>query len=272
MSRTPVLTAMLWTSVGTATLGCGEVTTPIVDAAALDARPIDAEAVVDGPPPALSYAAGLQMRAECGGVTEAATLTIDNVAGQAVTITSFATTGGFFIKTATPLAIAVGQQLQLVVTPPPAVIGTDRGGAEITGTLTITADVGGELPPVELKSTIVGANLELVDAASQPITAIALDSADASCPPPQTVFIRNQGNADADLFVSGASSFALGGFSPSSTVPAGGMVSHDVTVLSFSACAGSETFTYQATGLVCTDPPALQASFNIAGSSFCFCS
>lgn len=273
MSRTPVLTAMLWTSVGTAALGCGEVSAPIVDAAALDARPIDAEATVDGPPPALSFAAGLQMRAECGGLTEAATLTIDNVAGQAVTITNIATTGGFFVKTATPIAIAVGQQLQLVVTPPAAVVGTDRGGAEIIGTLTITADVGGELPPVELKSTIVGANLDLVDAASQPIAAIALDSPDATCPAPQTVFVRNQGNADANLFVSGASSFGFGGFSPSSTVPAGGMVSQDVTVLSFNGgCTGSETITYQATGLVCTDPPALQASFNIAGSSFCFCS
>jgi len=84
---------------------------------------------------------------------------------------------------------------------------------------------------------------------------------------------KRMATADADLFVSGASSFGFGGFSPSSTVPAGGMVSQDVTVLSFSgACTGSETFTYQATGLVCTDPPALQASFNIAGSSFCFCS
>ena len=271
MSRTPVLTAMLWTSVGTAALGCGEVTTPIVDAAAFDARPVDAE-TVDGPPPALSYAASLQMRAECGGVTEAATLTIDNVAGQAVTITSFDTTGGFFIKTATPIAIAVGQQLQLVVTPPAAVIGTDRGGAEVTGTLTITADLGGALAPVALSSTIVGANLELVDAASQPIAAIALDSLDASCPASQTVFVRNQGNADVDLFVSGGSSFTLGGFSPSSTVPAGGAVSHDVFVQTFGGCAGSETFTYQATGLVCTDPPALQASFNIAGTSVCFCS
>ena len=119
---------------------------------------------------------------------------------------------------------------------------------------------------------IVGANLELVDAASQPIAAIALDSLDASCPASQTVFVRNQGNADVDLFVSGGSSFTLGGFSPSSTVPAGGAVSHDVFVQTFGGCAGSETFTYQATGLVCTDPPALQASFNIAGTSVCFCS
>jgi len=57
-----------------------------------------------------------------------------------------------------------------------------------------------------------------------------------------------------------------------STVPAGGAVSHDVFVQTFGGCAGSETFTYQATGLVCTDPPALQASFNIAGTSVCFCS
>lgn len=262
---------MLWTSVGTAALGCGEVSTPIVDAAAIDAPAVDAE-TTDAPPPALSYAAGLQMRAECGGVTEAATLTIDNVAGQAVTITSLATTGGFFIKTATPIAIAVGQQLQLVVTPPAAVIGTDLGGTEITGTLTITADLGGPLPPVALSSTVVGANLELVDAASQHLAAIALDTSDGSCPPPQTVFIRNLGNADADLFVSGASSFVFGGFAPSSTVPAGGAISHDVFLQTFGGCAGAETVTYQATGLVCTDPPVLQASFNIAGSSACFCS
>ena len=55
-------------------------------------------------------------------------------------------------------------------------------------------------------------------------------------------------------------------------MPAGGAVSHDVFVQTFGGCAGSETFTYQATGLVCTDPPALQASFNIAGTSVCFCS
>ncbi len=271
MSRTPVLTAMLWTSVGTAALGCGEVSAPIVDAAAIDAPAADAE-TVDGPPPALSFAASLQMRAECGGVTEAATLTIDNVADQAVTITSFATTGGFFIKTATPIAIAVGQQLQLVVTPPAAVIGTDRGGAAITGTLTITADVGGALPPVELTSTIVGANLELVDGADQPLAQLSFDSV-GGCPAPQTVFVRNTGNAEATLFTNGSSSFLFGGFSPSSTVPAGGAVSHDVGVQSFGSCAATETVTYQASGLVCTDPPpALTASFNITGTSFCFCS
>jgi len=110
-------------------------------------------------------------------------------------------------------------------------------------------------------------------AASQPITALALDSATAACPAPATVFIHNSGNAPATLFTSGASNFALGGFAPSSSVPAGGTVTTGLAVVTFGACTGSETVSYQATGQVCTTTPlALAASFNIAGSSSCFCS
>jgi hypothetical protein len=273
MSRTPVLTAMLW---GVA-MGCGGDSAPIVDAASIDAPPVDGlvaiDAPIDGPPPAVNLATALAMDATCGGGTTTADLVITNVAGAAVIVTAIDVGGGFFTKTALPLTIPIGDQVSVTVYPPSAVIGTDRGGATVTGTLTVTTDLGGAPPPVTLTSTIIGANLALVDSGGQALTQVALDSATAACPPPTPVFVRNTGNAAADLFTSGASNFVIGGFTPSSTVPAGGVVSAELSVSTFSECAGSETISYQATGAVCTATPlALAASFNITGTSVCFCS
>lgn len=272
MSRTPILTAMLWTSAVAGAVGCDDPAPAIVDAAGIDGPGFDAT-TIDAAPPALTFASTLAMTAACGGAATDATLTITNVAAQPVTITALDLTGGFTLDVALPATIAGGADRTITVSPPAAVIGTDVGGATVTGTLTITADVGGALAPIDLTSTVIGANLALVDAAGQPQAAVALDTADASCPAPRAIFIHNGGNAPASLFASGASNFTVGGFTPSSDVAAGATVSTDLAVLTFGTCTASETVTYQVTGTVCSVTPlALAASFNIAGSSACFCS
>ncbi|MEZ4400182.1 MAG: hypothetical protein R3B06_09195 [Kofleriaceae bacterium] len=278
MTRTPVLTAMLWTTVGGAMIGCGGSSAPIIDAAITDSQPLDGQEVVDAPsvdaPTApLTYAATLTMSATCGGATTAGTLTITNTSAATVTITDITATGGFspIFK---PTTIDAGLSITIDVVPPDAVIGTDRGGDMVTGTLTIASDAAGALPTVALTSVVHGANLGFVDAAGNPISQLALTSATAECPTPATVYIKNTGNETAQLFQSGASNFSTGGFMPSSDVAPGATVTQDIRVLTFGGCTASETVVYNVvSGPSCdSGAPGLPVTFNIAGSSSCFCS
>ncbi|MCE9573700.1 MAG: hypothetical protein K8W52_11135 [Deltaproteobacteria bacterium] len=274
MSRTPFLSAVLWTTIGAASCGGG---TSFPDASSIDATSTDATTidavVIDAVPPAITFPADLAFTATCGGAAPAVTLEIQNVTAADVTITAADATGGFQVATALPLTIAANSSATIALTPPGAVIGTDRGGQTKVGTLTLTADRGGLPPTVALTSTIIGANLEFVDAAGQPVSATTLTTTDGSCPAPAAVFIHNSGNAPATLSAGGASHFTQSFFSPSSIVAGGETITHNLGLFTLGPCSGSDTLTYFVQGQVCApDVLAMPASYNITGTSSCFCS
>ena len=270
MSRTPALTAVLWTTVALTGVGCDDNDPAIVDAAPADAPAVDSQSI-DAATPAVTFLTTAAMQSVCGGGTTSNELLITNVTATDVTLT-IAVTGGFNHDTKGSLTVPASGTATLTLTAPDAVIGTDLGGSTKTGVLTLTADVGGPLPTVALTSTVIGANLTIGDEAG-PATTIALQSATSSCPAPRAVFVRNSGNSSTTIFSSGASNFALGSLSPSSDVAAGGSISQSISAFTFSACTGSEQLTYSVSGSVCTTTPlVLSASYTIAGSSSCFCS
>ncbi len=269
MRRTPILTAMLWTATAGA---CGDPQPAIIDASISDGPTFDA--AVDAPAVTLTYAATLAMAAECGGATTPATLAVRNDGTAAVTVTALDATAGFTVAATLPLAIAAGQEVTITVTPPAAVIGTDRGGTEVTGTLTLTtAEAGALASTVTLTSAITGANLELVDGAGTAMSTLTMGGTSV-CPAPGFVGIRNSGNAPATIGVSVTSSspFTFGSFASDVVMP-GMTIDHQLSVFTFGPCEGTGTVEYAASGSVCTTTPAvLNVSYSIVGSSSCFCS
>lgn len=269
MRRTPILTAMLWTATAGA---CGDENPAIIDATIADGPAFDA--AVDAPTVNLTYPTTLALGAECGGATTSADFMIENAGSTAVTVTTLAATAGFTVVASLPMTLAAGQSVAVTVTPPAAVIGTDRGGTTVTGTLTVTtAEAGALATTVALTSTITGANLELVDGGGAAISTLTMGGTSV-CPAPGFVGIRNSGNAPATIGVSVTSSspFTFGSFASDIVMP-GGTIDHQLSVFTFGPCEGTGTVEYSASGSVCTTTPAvLNVSYSIVGSSSCFCS
>lgn len=268
MRRTRLLTSLLWTSVS-AVVACGDDGATIVDAG------------VDAPPdayvgPLAQFASALALTAECGvAVPPVVELMVTNAGNQPLEITGVSVNGGFAVTTAFPVEIAPGAAAALAVRPPAAVIGTDVGGAMKQGTLALQTNQPGTIGTVALTATVRGANLALVDGGGQALASVDLSSSTGTCPVPAAVFVRNTGNAGAMLFASVGSGgpFAVGGFAPSASVAGGASISHDVSVSATGACSGTGTVEYTVTGSVCTATPlSLPVTYNISGSSTCFCS
>ena len=269
MSRTPLLTTLLWTTVGVTSLGaCGDDPAPIVDAAGLDGT-IDAEVG-----PLAQFAATLDLTAECGvAMPPTVDFTVRNVGNATLTISGATATNGFSVATAFPVDVAPGAQTILAIRPPASTIGTDVGGATKSGTLALNTNQPGTSGTTALTSTVHGANLVFQNSGGDPLALVDLAATSGACPSAAAVFIRNTGNLDAVVSSSGASGFNVTGFTPSSTVSAGSAISHDITANVSGQCTAGTTLQYQVTGTVCTTTPlALQASLNITGSSACFCS
>lgn len=269
MSRTPVLTSLLWTTVSAVALAaCGDDPAPIVDAAGIDGM---ADAQVG---PIAQFPATLALAAACGvALPPTVDLTVTNAGNAPLTISGATATSGFVVTTAFPIEVAAGAATTLTIRPPAATIGTDVGGATKVGVLALNTNQPGTTGTVTLTSTVEGANLVFENAASQPITQLDLSSASGACPAPAAVFLRNTGNLEATIGAAAASGFTVGGFTPSSAVAPGAVITHDVMPLTFGACTSTETLQYQVTGTVCTTTPlALQATLNITGASACFCS
>jgi len=269
MSRTPLLTTLLWTSVGVATLAaCSNDAAPIFDAASIDSA-VDAEVGAIA-----RYATTVDTTATCGVVMpDTVELTVFNDGNAPLTISAATATGGFTVTTTLPLEIAPGASGALTVRPPAAVVGTDRGGTSKTGLLTFTTNTAVQGAAVTLTSVVQGANLSFENSAGEAITGVNLTVA-SGCPAPQAVFIRNTGNLEAQVTnVSASGTFSVGQLSPSSTVAPGSTINHDVGPFTFSACSGTSMVTYQVTGTVCTATPlTLTTTLNVTGQSSCFCS
>jgi hypothetical protein len=176
------------------------------------------------------------------------------------------------------MTVAAGASASLVLRPPEAVVGSDAGGSSRTGTLTVTTnELTGRTHQVSLSSTVVGANLRLLDATGAPTTSVTFNTTQR-CPSPTTIFVQNTGNAPASVAIANTNFhlFQWSAFAPSPIIPGGSAVSHALGVFTENdngACNGAVTVQYTATGALCTLMPLdLQASFNIAGSGSCFCS
>ncbi len=276
MRIAPLLSCVLWTSLA----ACDEDQPAFIDAAALDApavdgaaNEIDAAVVIDA---ALAPMATVPATASVGttcGVTPAPTtdLTIGNTGTAELVISAAEVTGGFTVVTTLPLTITPANTATLTIRAPVAVIGTDLGGSTKTGTLTLTTNQAGASPTVALTSLVTGANLALVNSSNAVITSVMFN-ATSGCPAPQTVNVRNTGNAVAAVGNASGSAFLFSGFSPNDVNP-GGSISHTISLFTFSPCSGAEAVTYSVTGTVCTTTPLpLALTFNVGSGSGCVCS
>jgi hypothetical protein len=189
--------------------------------------------------------------------------------------------GGFTVTTALPVTVKPGAQVALVVAPPAAVIGTDRGGGTKDGMLILTTNEAASEHTVELTANVLGANLAFTDEAGAAVV-LAFSAAFPACPAPKTVFLRNTGTSAlvlgeasaSGLVAFGAFSGAFSGFSGGTLEP-GAFATQDIRPIADVVCTGSGMVTYQVTGTVCTvAQPVLVGAYNISGASgsSCFCS
>lgn len=218
-----------------------------------------------------NVAAEVALESRCGAALPAAvSVTISNDGGEDLAILSTDVTGGFTVITALPLTISPGTTAALDIRPPPAVIGTDRAGDLKTGMLTLTTDAM-TTPTVEvaLVSTVIGAELELVDLGGMPPT-LDLMGASGACPSADLMLV-NSGNVRADVTLSINGALQVGGVAGGLIDPTSSLA-FTLGALTSDACAGTGMLGYTVTGDVCTETPVtLQATFTISGASSCSC-
>jgi hypothetical protein len=274
MRRSPILSAVVWSTVsGAALLACGDDAPSFADAAvdappAIDAPPADASRAV------ATYPAEVTAAITCGEAMPAAVdVAVTNTGPDALLITSATASEGFAVVTATPVTIAAGASAAIAVRPLAAVIGTDIGGTTRTGTLSfVTNEAGTPTHTVALAAAIDGANLVVRDTSEpgDPIDVFRMSS--TSCPPGSQLFIHNVGNRPATLTSPTANGFGFGAFSPSEVVEPDDYVVQPINVVTSGPCGGTASIRYQATGAICSEQPAvLTGIFTITGPTSCSC-
>lgn len=277
MVRTRALAHVLWSSAAIA--ACGRVG---FDNAARtgDARTGDAPRAADAPAASDAPAAGIvaaditapaPMPAPCGASGTPGDVVIASTGSGDLVISAATTSGGFTLLTALPLTIPAGTIASLSVAPPASVVGTDVGGGSKIGVLTLLTNATAtaqQTQLVPLTADVIGANVAITDGSGQPLS---LTFASTSCPSAQTVFFHNTGNAPATVSSGAGPDFQTRGF-PGALVGSDAYTSAGVEIYTTSACAASGTLAFTVTGTVCTATPVvLQASFDISGSTVCFC-
>lgn len=258
MNRTPLLTSLLWTSLGAVALvGCD-----------------NEEPSISRDGPAALIPSSLPFTVECGKPTTSQRFQVINSGNQELLVRGATATDGFVIVAELPMTVQPGAAIVIEVKPPAAVVGTDRGGSVKTGTLTVDTDDPAGTPPIALRATVLGANLELVNAANAPLPRLDLASSTAACPSPGAVFVRNTGNRPANVTV-GDADYTTEQSTGSSDVVAGMRTEFAVSPDGTSDCSleGSVSFVVPATASVCTVTPlVLQVTQTTNGSSdVCFC-
>jgi hypothetical protein len=218
--------------------------------------------------------ATLTAEAACGvAAPPSEDLGVANTGSGALVIMAAEADGGFTVTTALPLTVAPGEQGKLAIRPPASVVGTDRGGAIKSGTLTLTTNEQGSMTrTVALKATVVGANLEFTNADAAPMT-LAFTASSAACPAPQAVFLRNTGNQPVTVLgVSSSSAFAFTGFSTGEIAP-GGVETQTWRPFSQSGvCMTSSSISFEISGVVCDLPTVqLAATYDLNSVSGCSC-
>jgi hypothetical protein len=117
---------------------------------------------------------------------------------------------------------------------------------------------------------VIGANIDL----QMPAGATALQFTAASgCPAPQTVVVKNTGNAAITIDQLAANGVAFSGFSGGS-IAAGASMTTTVRAFTMSSCAAVGTLGYHAASgapELCATTE-LEVTLSIMSSSSCFCS
>jgi hypothetical protein len=256
MNRTPLLTSLLWTSLGAAALiGCDNEEPSIAESG-----------------PAAVLPAFLNFPVDCGKTPASQRFQVINSGNEELNVTSAMATGGFVIVAELPMTVQPGAAIVIEVKPPAAVIGTDLGGTTKIGRLTVVTNDPNGNAAIELRAQIRGANLALTDADGAPITRVDMASSTAACPAPAAVFVRNTGNVAANIKV-GESDYAVES-SDSSDVAAGMSSAFQIIPDGTSDCATSGQVNFEMiTTSVCTvQPLVLQVTQTTNGSSdACFC-
>ncbi len=274
MSRTKVLSNVLWSTL--AVTGCGS--DPVHHLA--DAPP-QHDASVDAPAvgPVASYALTVSGTTTCGDAAPATVdLMIQNTGTAALIVSAANVDGGFTVETTLPLTIGVAQTLPLTLRPPVAVIGTDVPATQKTGTLTLTTNAATAGATVAVSATVMGAALTLVDGTGTPMSTFSMSGQSGSCPAPVAVFLKNTGNTPVTVSANGSSDFAYSGFSGGTLAAGSSSAEIDLRVTTVGSCASSgATIVYSVTGALCNGDNSstafsIPASYNINGSSSCFCS
>lgn len=292
---------MLWLVTSTWLVGCGRVGFGDVDrdppgglvdapatpdaAAPLDAaQPIDASMVIDGrviPAPAgpkLLVGAVPAMTTVCGSAPTLVAFEISNPGDLDLEISNLpSTVDGFHITQAgaeltLPIRIKAGKAITLDIEPPAAVIGTDIGGSIKRGIFTVTSNaVDTPTTEISVAATVTGANIAVTVPA--PPASLAFSSA-SGCPAPRNATIRNNGNANATVAVRIPGEFAMTGNS-TANVAAAGVMTRSFRPFTSAACSGTAVIEYEVTGGAncgASGVTTLNATFNITGTSSCFCS
>jgi len=255
---------ILWSvTAASSTMACGR----------LGFEDMSDSSVGDGEPIAV-FESSLALTTTCGSTPIATPLAVQNKGTGPLRIEDASVTGGFRVATSLPLTIAPGETRTIEVIPPAAVIGTDLGGSQKSGVLALTTNestaMGFAPREVALVADVAGANLTVTGAGMAPVQLMFTGSS-GLCPEAKTVFIRNTGTDPVTVSAAEATAFSTS-FAGGSIEP-GAAQEDNVRVNTPSACAAMGTVVYAVTGSVCSvTPVVLQASFDIMGSTSCYCS
>ncbi|MBK7534028.1 MAG: hypothetical protein IPI49_01395 [Myxococcales bacterium] len=266
MNRTPVLTSILWISLGSAVIGCGE----------------DDEGKDGTSGPSVILPAQVELAVFCGVTApEPVRFVVSNSGDKPLSITSATTTGGFKVIADLPNTVQPGATLAFSIEPPAAVVGTDMVGQVKTGKLTVNTDDPQGPSEVVLRAKVGGAKLEFQTMAGAAVPKIDLISADSSCPAPATVFLKNTGTQPVTIgefggdypveaVVSSAEATTPG---ITATIAAGASVEYRISANDTEGCVPAGQVTYQVTGGACVSQVVLPVTQQVGGASdACFCS
>jgi hypothetical protein len=277
--------------VGCGRVGFGDVdrdpSGDLVDAPApVDAAPpIDAEVIIDGPVipapvgPKLSVGAVPPMTTVCGSAPTTVSFELSNPGDLELKITDFPSVVGAFrvtqagVELALPIRIEAGTKLKLDIEPPAAVIGTDVGGTTKRATFTVKSNaVDNPRLDISVAATVMGANI--VVTVPTPPGRLNFSNASGVCPQERNATIRNGGNTNAAVVVRVPGEFAMTGAS-TANIAGGAAMTRLFRPFTSAACSGSAVIEYEVTdGANCgvSGVTTLNATFNIVGTSSCFCS
>ena len=201
MARTASFSQVLWLLPTAGLAGCGRLGFDDGSSGASNHLP-DAmaaiDAAIDAPPvgPKLVVGTVPAMTAECGMAVTTYDVPLSNPGDQDLVITQVALDDAttFAIVNKLPMTIPAGGAATMQVQPPASMVGTDRAKTVKTNTLNLTTNVpGGEVVPIAVSSTVMGANFDVVIAGGGGKT-MNLTTNDGTCPADRTITVTNSGN------------------------------------------------------------------------------
>lgn len=244
----------------------------VIDAPAQVDAPVDSPVIMAPPRPKMEVTPPQGVTTVCGGGAGTATLKVANPGDGELVIDGAGVTGDAFqVTTKFPLTVAAGGSVDVQLAVAPAVIGTDVGGKVKTSEITFAANIPTDA--VTVSTTVVGANLVVTTPAGG--GPLVLSGTSGVCPAQKPVTLRNDGNVTANVTVVVPGGFAMQGATSAAVAPQGAMT-RNFRAFTSSACGASAVIDYEVSGPNCGTSgivaSQVNATFNITGSSVCFCS